>query len=77
MADIGADGKTPVPFTVTLLDAFGKPSLQEQVVTVVLAKGKVDGPDLDSSAPGHQVKAVDGRVAFSVRGGGETGPEER
>ena len=74
-ADIGADGKTPVPFTATLLDAFGKPSLQEQVVTVVLARGKVDGPDLDPSAPGHQVKAVDGRVTFSVRGGGETGPE--
>jgi hypothetical protein len=75
-ADIGADGKTPVPFTVTLLDAFGKPSSEERVVTVVLAKGKVDGHDLDPSAPGHQVKAVDGRVIFSVRGGGETGREE-
>jgi uncharacterized repeat protein (TIGR01451 family) len=74
-ADIGADGKTPVPFTATLLDAFGKPSLQEQVVTVVLARGKVDGPDLDPATPGHQVKAVNGSVTFSVRGGGETGPE--
>ncbi|MBE0606322.1 MAG: OmpA family protein [Deltaproteobacteria bacterium] len=75
MADIGADGKTPVPFTATLLDVFGKPSFQEQIVTVVLARGKVIEPDLDPATPGHQIKAVDGRATFSVRGGGETGPE--
>ena len=75
-AEIGADGQSSVPFTVTLLDSFGKPSSQEQVVTVVLARGKVVEPDLDPSAAGHQVKAVDGRAVFAVRGGGETGPEE-
>ena len=74
-AEIGADGQSSVPFAVTLLDALGKPSPQEQVVTVVLSRGKVDGQDLDPSAPGHQIKAVDGRAVFSVRGGGETGPE--
>ncbi len=74
-ADVGADGGDPVPFKATLLDSFGKPSLQEQLLTVVLARGKVVGNDLDPASPGHQVKAIDGVASFAVRGGGETGPE--
>jgi uncharacterized repeat protein (TIGR01451 family) len=73
-AEIGADGREPVPFAVTLVDAFGKPSLQEQVVTVVLDRGKVSGADLDASTPGHQLRAAGGRASFSVRGTGESGP---
>lgn len=75
-SDVPADGGAAVPFTATLLDAWGKPSGGEQVVTVVLAKGKVDGPDLDPSTPGHQVKARDGRATFTLRGTGGTGEEK-
>ncbi len=74
-ADVGADGSAPVPFTATLLDFFGKISTREQLLTVVLARGKVAGDDLDPAMPGHQVKAVGGVASFAVRGAGETGPE--
>lgn len=75
-SDVPADGGAAVPFTATLLDAWGKPSGGEQVVTVVLAKGKVDGPDLDPSTIGHQVKTRDGRATFTLRGTGGTGEEK-
>jgi len=73
-ADVGADGGAPFTFSATLLDSFGKPSPQEMLLTVVLARGKVDGEDLDPATPGHQVKAVGGVASFAVRGAGETGP---
>jgi len=72
-ADVGADGREPVVFAVSVHDAFGRTSRQVQSVTVAVPGGKVDGPDHDPSTPGHQVQVVAGRATIPVRGTGETG----
>jgi len=69
--DVGADGNAPVPFTVTLLDSFGKPSPQEQVLTVVLARGKVVGDDLDPRLPATRSRRSTGRLPLPCARGGD------
>ena len=66
-ATVIADGKSAVPFTVTLLDEWNRPSTEETVVTVVATKGTIVESDLDPSAAGHQIKLRDGRASFTLR----------
>lgn len=73
--EVGSDGKRPVPVAIALVDSFGKPLLEAQIVTVELAKGKVAGEDLDPSRAGHQVRVERGKAVVSVAGKGETGEE--
>lgn len=75
-ADIPADGKTYVPFTVRLLDEWGKPSFEERIVTVTTDKGAVTTEDIDPSMPGHQIKVKDGKARFELRSTLETGSEK-
>jgi len=74
-ADLSADGKTAVPFTVTLLDRWEKPVPGEQVITVVTEKGTIVEGDLDPSRDGHQLKCKDGRGSFRLRSTLKTGPD--
>ncbi|OGP80112.1 MAG: hypothetical protein A2Z13_03555, partial [Deltaproteobacteria bacterium RBG_16_64_85] len=66
-ATVIADGKTTASFTVTLLDEWNRPSMEETVVTVVATKGTIVESDLDPSAAGHQIKLRDGRASFTLR----------
>jgi uncharacterized repeat protein (TIGR01451 family) len=75
-ANVIADGKSTVPFTVTLLDEWNRPSREETVITVVAKKGTIVESDLDPSTAGHQVKVKDGRASFSLRSPLETGTDK-
>lgn len=74
-ADIPADGKTTVPYTVHLLDAWGRPAAEEHIVTVLTLKGLIIEDDLDPSEPGHQIRAINGSAKFTLRAPFETGRE--
>ena len=72
-ATVVADGKSTTSFTVTLLDEWNRPSMDEAVVTVVAEKGAIAENDLDPSTAGHQIKLRDGRASFTLRSTVETG----
>ena len=74
-SDIPADSRTSVPFTVQLLDKWGKPSTDEQVITVITEKGTVLEEDIDPSSPGHQLKAKNGQTKFNLRSTLRTGAD--
>ncbi|NNG45936.1 MAG: hypothetical protein HKM86_02320, partial [Deltaproteobacteria bacterium] len=68
-----ADGKSTLPFTVTLLDEWNRPSMEKAVITVVATRGTIVEQDLDSSSAGHQITLEGGRASFSLRSTVETG----
>ncbi len=75
-ATVPAGGKTPVAFTVTLLDRWGKPSPDEAVLTVVAAKGTVAGTDPDPATPGFQVRAQGGSARIDLLPAGQAGADK-
>lgn len=75
-AEIPADGRTQVPFTVQLLDRWDKPALGEHVITVITEKGTILEEDLDPSAPGHQVRYSNGSAGFRLRSTLKTGNDK-
>ncbi|MGB5994125.1 MAG: hypothetical protein WBG20_01790, partial [Candidatus Deferrimicrobiaceae bacterium] len=68
-----ADGKSTLPFTVTLLDEWNRPSMEKAVITVVATRGTIVEKDLDSSSSGHQISLRGGRATFSLRSTQEAG----
>ncbi len=74
-ADIPADNRTEVPFTVLLKDKSDRPSAGEQLITVATEKGIIVEKDLDPSVAGHQIKSVDGTATFTLRSGLKTGED--
>jgi len=68
-----ADGKSTIPFTVSLLDEWNRPSMEKAVITVVATRGTIVEKDLDSSSAGHQITLESGRASFSLRSTFETG----
>ncbi len=72
-AEIPADGKTVLPFTVKLLDRWNMPSLEEHIITVITEKGVILDDDLDPSEPGHQIKAQNGIAKFRLKSTEKTG----
>jgi uncharacterized repeat protein (TIGR01451 family) len=75
-ADIPADGETIVPFTVLLKDKWDRPSIDEQLVTVISEKGEILEEDLYPSDPGHQLKVRQGKATFRFRSTLKSGKDE-
>jgi len=75
-ADIPADGKTVVLFTVNIKDKWNNPAKDEHIVTVISEMGAVLRKDLDPETPGHQLKVKNGRIRFKLRSKLATGEEK-
>jgi uncharacterized repeat protein (TIGR01451 family) len=74
-ATVVADGISTIPFTVTLLDEWNRPSMEDAVITVVSTRGTIVEEDLDPSSAGHQMRLKGGRSNFSLRSSQETGSD--
>ena len=72
-ATIPADGKSTVSFTVTLLDRWNRPSMEETVVTVSAAKGTIVANDNADAPQIRQIKVRDGQAKITLRSARETG----
>ncbi len=75
-AEIPADGKTVVPFEVKLLDGLNLPAQEDNVITVITEKGMILDEDLDTSEPGHQIKALKGLAKFRLKSTEKTGRDK-
>lgn len=75
-ADIPADGKTVVPFTISLVDKWNKPSLGDHVITVLTNNGVIVDKDVDPSTHGHQLKIQNGKATFKLRSTLKTGDDQ-
>ncbi len=75
-ADIPADGKTVVPFTIHLLDQWNRATTGKQILTVFLEKGEIVEKDLDPSREGHQIRSNKGIAKFKLRAPLTSGQED-
>ncbi len=64
-----ADGRSTLAFTGALLDARGRPSHHDGLVTLTAGAGEWVGEDADPDQPGFQVRTVGGRFRATLRAG--------
>ena len=64
-----ADGRSTLALTGTLLDAQGRPSHHDGLVTLTAGAGEWVGEDADPDQPGFQVRTVGGHFRAVLRAG--------
>jgi len=72
--EFSADGRTVIPVRASVRDKWSVTIPDGYFITVNADSMSIEGEDVDPHAPGHQIRLVDGTIAFGLKAGRSPGP---